>query len=299
MANFLAALDSLTPLIATQRYAAVVNGTGNDTVYAFGECMKDLSQTDCNLCFAQCKTQILRCLPFQLGTRGGRLFYDGCYLRYDEYYFFDEILTPQDRTVCATQDFAGNDTVFSANARQLVKNLTVEAPKNDGFSVGSVNKGNVTVYGLANCWELVNVTACEQCLANAKSKIGSCAPKEEGRVLNAGCYLRFSTQKFYYNSSEPFGKSNQGEVGSPEVCSSLFPSLKQIEDPIVSLMHACLRVLVIVELRFNSTISVLFKGLKSEIAIRPLVPDSFLSRGWILSGSLDCLDFGSNNLQIL
>ena len=43
ISNFLAAMDSVTPLIATQRYAAVVNGTGNTTVYAFGECMKDLT----------------------------------------------------------------------------------------------------------------------------------------------------------------------------------------------------------------------------------------------------------------
>jgi hypothetical protein len=56
MANFFATLNTATRLIATQRYAAVVNGTGNTIVYTFGECMKDLSQTDCDLCFAQCKT---------------------------------------------------------------------------------------------------------------------------------------------------------------------------------------------------------------------------------------------------
>ena len=214
--NFLAVMDSFTPLIATQRYAAVVNGTGNTTVYGFGECMKDLTQTDCNLCFAQSKTQILRCLPFQKTTRGGRLFYDGCYIRYDYYNFFNETLSIlDDRTVCAAQDFVGNGTVFSANVNQLVRNLSVEAPKFDGFSVGFVNNGNITVYGLGQCWKFVNGSDCEECLANAVSKIGSCTPKEEGRVLNTGCYLRYSTQKFYYNSTDqPVGKSNQGEFGS-------------------------------------------------------------------------------------
>ncbi|XP_062158756.1 cysteine-rich receptor-like protein kinase 3 [Alnus glutinosa] len=210
VANFLAAVDTLTSLITIQRYAAVVNGTGNNTVYAFGECMKDLTQTDCNLCFAQCKTQVLRCLPFQRGTRGGRLFYDGCYLRYDDYYFLNETLSVEDRAVCGNQSFVGNDTVFSANVNQLVRNLSVEAPKNDGFSVGSVNKGNVTVYGLAQCWEFANRTGCEECLANAVAKIGSCAPKGEGRALIAGCYMRYSTQKFYYNSTQPVEESNRG-----------------------------------------------------------------------------------------
>ncbi|KAK9934628.1 hypothetical protein M0R45_021765 [Rubus argutus] len=147
IANFLAALDTLTPLVSRQKYAAVVNGTGNTTVYAFGECMRDLSQTDCDLCFAQCKTQILRCLPFQKATRGGRLFFDGCYLRYDDFNFFNQSLSAQDKSVCGSTDFGGDQTVFKANALELVRNLSVEAPKNDGFFVGSVNRGNVTVYG--------------------------------------------------------------------------------------------------------------------------------------------------------
>ncbi|KAB5537529.1 hypothetical protein DKX38_015062 [Salix brachista] len=204
VANFLATLDAVTPLIMRQKYAAVINGTGSTTVYAFGECMKDLDGTDCNLCFAQCKTQVLRCLPFQRAIRGGRLFYDGCYLRYDDYDFFNETLSAQDKTICATGDFSGgNKTVFSANVLDLVKNLSVQAPKNDGFFVGSVDRGNVSVFGLAQCWEFVNGSACETCLTNAASKIGICAPKDEGRVLNAGCYLRYSTQKFYDNSTTP------------------------------------------------------------------------------------------------
>ncbi|XP_057419620.1 cysteine-rich receptor-like protein kinase 3 [Lotus japonicus] len=206
IANFLAAMDALTPLITSQRYGAVVNGSTqsdqNATVYAFGECMKDLSQSDCNLCVAQCKTQILRCFPFQRGIRGGRLFYDGCYLRYDDYSFFNESLGGQDTTVCGDSDFGGNSSsVFEANAMDLVRNLSVLAPKNDGFFVGFVDRRNVSVYGLAQCWEFVNGTACKQCLADAVTRIASCAGKEEGRAFNSGCYLRYSTKKFYDNST--------------------------------------------------------------------------------------------------
>ena len=86
------------------------------------------------------------------------IFYDGCYLRCDDYYFFNVTVSVQDKTVCGAQEFVGNGTVFSANVNQLVMNLSVEAPKFDGFSVGSVNNGNVTVYGLAQCWEFMNGT---------------------------------------------------------------------------------------------------------------------------------------------
>ena len=214
--NFFAAMDRVTPLIATQRYADVVNGTGDTPVYVFGECMKDLTNQDCGVCFARCKTQIFRCKPFQRVNSGGRLFYDGCYLRYDDYYFFNETLSVKDKTKCGAQEFVGNGSVLSANVNQLVMNLSVEAPKSDGFSLGFVTNKKVTVYGLAQCWEFVKGTACEDCLANAVLKISSCTPKEEGRVLNAGCYLRYSTENFYFNSSQPVRNSNQGEFGSNE-----------------------------------------------------------------------------------
>lgn len=201
VSNFLDSMDAVTPLIASQRFAAVVNGTGNTSVYAFGECMNDLTQSDCDLCFAQMKTQILRCLPFQLATRGGRLFYDGCYVRYDYYNFFNESLSAVDRTVCGKSDYSGNRTIFSDNAMKLARNLSVVAPKNDGFAVGLVNLRNVSVYGLGQCWKFVKGTSCSKCLVDAAKDIGSCPPKTEGRVLNAGCYFRYSTERFYFNST--------------------------------------------------------------------------------------------------
>ncbi|XP_050872294.1 cysteine-rich receptor-like protein kinase 3 [Lathyrus oleraceus] len=200
ISNFLSAMDSLTPLISKQGYAAVSNGAQNATVFAYGECIKDLSQSDCNICIAQCKTQILSCLPFQKGTRGGRLLFDGCYIRYDEYSFFNESFSIQDATVCGSNETRNN--VYEDNVLELVRNLSVLAPKNDGFSVGFVERKNVTVYGLAQCWKFVTGSNCRRCLEDAVTRIGSsCRKKEDGRALNSGCYLRYSPHKFYNNSS--------------------------------------------------------------------------------------------------
>lgn len=221
LSNYYDALEALTSLVAKQRYGAVVKGTQNATVYAFGECMKDLSKPDCDVCFARCKTRVIRCSPLQRGICGGRIFFDGCYLRYDGYNFFNQSLSPQDMTLCGTKDFNfssgennnSNGSVYWDNTVELVRNLSAEAPKNEGFFVGSVSRRNVTVYGLAQCWKSVNGSLCKKCLAEAVTRIGSCAMKEEGRVLNAGCYLRFSTQNFYDSSSNdiaPLG--TQGEL---------------------------------------------------------------------------------------
>lgn len=84
LTNFYDALEALTALVTRQKYAFVVKGTtqNNATVYAFGECRKDLTKPDCDVCFAQCKTRVLRCSPFQRGIDGGMFFFDGCFLRY-------------------------------------------------------------------------------------------------------------------------------------------------------------------------------------------------------------------------
>ncbi|KAM7473410.1 hypothetical protein LguiB_020653 [Lonicera macranthoides] len=213
IANFVAAMDSVTSLVSSQRFGSAINGFGNTTVYVFGECMRDLSRNDCDVCFAQCKIQILRCKPFQRLIRGGRFFNDACYLRYDDYMFFNESLSPVDRTVCSANDFVGNQSLFGANVVKLVRKLRVEAPRNDGFFVGSVGRGKLMVYGLAQCWKFVNGSACVRCMENSLSKIGSCPPKEEGRVLNSGCYLRYSLHKFYNNSDpDATGRGNGRRV---------------------------------------------------------------------------------------
>ncbi|CAJ1931400.1 unnamed protein product [Sphenostylis stenocarpa] len=212
LTNFYDAIESLTDLITSQRYALVVKGTTqNESVYAFGECMKDLSKPDCDVCFAQCKTQVHRCSPFQRGTKGGMFFFDGCYLRYDGYNFFNESLSPRDRTVCGTEDFSGNWSVFKANTVEFVRNLSIQAPKNEGFSVGFVRRSNVTIYGLAQCWKFVNGSSCQNCLAEAITRIDSCAPKQEGKALNAGCYLRYSTHNFYNSSNNTAPQEHQGD----------------------------------------------------------------------------------------
>ncbi|KAL5073682.1 hypothetical protein RYX36_012666 [Vicia faba] len=84
----------------------------------------------------------------------------------------------------------------------VLRNLSVLAPKNGGFSVGFVERKNVTVYGLAQCWKFVTGGNCRRCLEDAVTRIGSsCRKKEDGRALNSGCYLRHSPHKFYNNSS--------------------------------------------------------------------------------------------------
>ncbi|KFK41463.1 hypothetical protein AALP_AA2G134200 [Arabis alpina] len=209
--NFLSAMDLVSPLIEANRYGEVITGTGNLTVYTYGECIKDLDKKDCDLCFAQIKAKVPRCLPFQKGTRGGQVFSDGCYIRYDDYNFFNEALSSQDRINCTVKEITGvNRTLYRNNAAELVRKMSVEAGRNGGFYAGFVERSNVTVHGLAQCWESVNGSGCVECLSNASERIGSCLVSEDGRVLNAGCYMRIANHRFYNNSGNSTSDRNGG-----------------------------------------------------------------------------------------
>nr|XP_017242407.1 PREDICTED: cysteine-rich receptor-like protein kinase 3 isoform X2 [Daucus carota subsp. sativus] len=196
MTSYLLAMVSLTESVSMQSYGAAENGT----VFAFADCRRDLSKNDCILCVEHCKVKLHSCLFFQSVFLGGRVYnnFDGCFLRYDGYRFFGEI--SDDEVFCAGNEFAGNKSLLRESVGELVRNLGVKGAKNEGFSVGNYNKGDFQVYGLVQCWRFLNKTDCEKCLEGLVAKVGSCLPKTEGSVLNSGCYVRYSTHKFYHNS---------------------------------------------------------------------------------------------------
>lgn len=219
-ANYLAAMESVSTLVSMQGYGGVGNGTGNNEIYAFADCMRDLSRNDCVLCVELSKVQIHNCLQFQNLVLGGRIYFDGCFLRYDDYRFLGEIRVFDDGVVCGGGVFGGNRSLFRESVVDFFKGLGMEGvKKNDGFFVGSLSRGGFRVYGLVQCWRFVRGVDCEKCLADSISKIGSCLDREEGRVLNSGCYFRYSTKKFYHESSS---NGNGGELCSRFFCSFFF-----------------------------------------------------------------------------
>lgn len=71
------------------------------------------------------------------------------------------------------------------------------AMANGGFGAAEVKSGVVTAYALGQCWNTVDKSGCNRCLKDSEEKVRKCIPGSEGRALNAGCYLRYSTQKFF------------------------------------------------------------------------------------------------------
>lgn len=197
--TFVKEMESLSQLVNTNHWGTnFVNST--PPMYGLAQCFQDLSHTDCLLCYAASRTKLPRCLP----SISARIYLDGCFLRYDNYSFYQEATNPLIDTVNCSSKYGVevnevSKVEFVKNVGVLIENVTKAAVGNKGFAVAEV-KG---VYALAQCWKTVGSDGCRECLEKAgKAVISECLPRREGRGLNAGCYLRYSTEKFYYDNGE-------------------------------------------------------------------------------------------------
>lgn len=170
-----------------------------------GQCRSDLNPTQCFACFTQARQLLSRCLP----KVAGRIFLDGCFLRYDNYGFFKESLdNSHDMKVCESSTTSplennnnnNNETKseFRKKVSMVISNVTKRAGKHKFAAQG----GN-DVFALAQCWQTLDKEGCERCLREAGKRVEECAPvSDEGRGLFAGCFLRYSTRKFYNDIKE-------------------------------------------------------------------------------------------------
>ncbi|XP_071731113.1 cysteine-rich receptor-like protein kinase 42 [Rutidosis leptorrhynchoides] len=180
------------------------------------QCHQDLPRTDCLVCYAVSRTAVPGCLP----RTAGRVFLDGCFVRFDNYSFFHEAVDDvTDARNCSSslgtgEDYKGGVLEFGKSVGGLVGNLSELALNssekgNGGFGVMEMNG----VFGLAQCWESLSNEECRICLNKAKDEIVKCLPSKEGRSMNAGCFMRYSTQKFYEQNSQSDGGNSA--ISSP------------------------------------------------------------------------------------
>ncbi|XP_072975521.1 cysteine-rich receptor-like protein kinase 2 [Typha angustifolia] len=204
--NFVNAMEIIFQNITKSGFGVSVSGNSN-IVYGLGQCFNYLSPTDCQLCYAQSRLKLPHCLP----ATDSRIYLDGCFLRYSDHNVSTEAIDASDTYVC------GNSTASMPNSTQLdnlvttlLNNLTSRAyASEDYYQVGSsiVSQG-VMVYGMAQCWRSLNATGCKDCLENAKKNVVKCLPAEDGKAMNAGCFMRYSKDPFYLTGTSGNGGSS-------------------------------------------------------------------------------------------
>ncbi|CAI0405214.1 unnamed protein product [Linum tenue] len=209
--NFVATMENISEQMRTSGFGVAVAGSGPDINYGLAQCYGDLSLLDCVLCYAEARTILPQCYPFN----GGRIFLDGCFMRAENYSFYHEYKGPQDRAVCgnATSPIGNNNSsLFQDSVRRTLSQAVADAPASNGFSRGQLDivGTNSSVFVLANCWRTLNSSDCRLCLENASDSMMGCLPRSEARALHTGCFMRYSDRDFL--NSEVAGTGSSGAV---------------------------------------------------------------------------------------
>ncbi|KAL3511315.1 hypothetical protein ACH5RR_030716 [Cinchona calisaya] len=205
--NFVATMENISDQMRSRGYGVSISGTGPDTNYGLAQCYGDLSLLDCVLCYAEARTVLPQCFPFN----GGRIFLDGCFMRAENYSFFQEFKGPQDHAVCGNR--TRKDSAFQESARRAVLQAATDAPNKNGYARAELlvsGTSNESAYVLADCWKTLNANSCRSCLENATASILGCLPWSEGRALNTGCFMRYSDTNFL--NPIPTNGSSRGTV---------------------------------------------------------------------------------------
>ncbi|XP_060200902.1 cysteine-rich receptor-like protein kinase 2 [Lycium barbarum] len=207
--NFVATMETISQQMRTRGYGVPVTGTGPDSDYGLAQCYGDLSLTDCVLCYAEARTVGPQCFPYN----GTHIYLDGCFMRTENYKFYEQYLGPEDRHVCGNRTTKGS--LFQQNARRALQQAVANAPSNNGYARAQVSvpgPSNETAYVLANCWRMLSANSCAACLKNASASMLGCFPWSEGRALYTGCFMRYSDTKFLNAISTSGDSSSGGKV---------------------------------------------------------------------------------------
>ncbi|GMH27651.1 hypothetical protein Nepgr_029494 [Nepenthes gracilis] len=204
VSNSITTMGNLSNQVQISGFGEAITGSGPNVSYGMAQCYGDLSLLDCVLCYDEARTLLPQCFP----AVGGRIFLDGCFMRVDNYSFFEEFKGPEDRAVCGNKTH--KDPAFQVAVSQALRQAAANALLNKGYSRAAVSltgTTNESAYVLANCWETLNASSCQACLQNASSMIQGCLPWSEGRALNTGCFMRYSDYDFL---NKELGRSSKG-----------------------------------------------------------------------------------------
>ncbi|KAI7742006.1 hypothetical protein M8C21_024073, partial [Ambrosia artemisiifolia] len=186
--NFVGMMEKLGALMRTSSNGTAVVGTGPD----------------------EARTVLPSCFP----NNGGRIYLDGCFMRVQNYSFYDEYTGPDDSYVCGNKT-RRNGLLFKDAVKRAVANAVTGVLGNSEY-FGRVQmlvaNGNESVYVLAECWRSLNLSSCKACLDNASLLIDKCLPWSEGRVLNTGCFMRYSDTDFLNAVPDTSSSYNRGKI---------------------------------------------------------------------------------------
>ncbi|XP_052195000.1 cysteine-rich receptor-like protein kinase 46 [Diospyros lotus] len=186
-------LQTMQKGMDTKGFATGEDGQHPNRLYVLSQCWDGLSKDNCSACFSYISSKLFSCFP----STSGRLFIDGCFMRFDNYSFFQES-TSDSFKIRNCSSVIGRSEQYTRSTNQLINNLVEIAPKNKGHADEEVALDTSSVYGIASCWKTLNREQCTECLMEAGAAVSKCLPAAHGRAFYTGCFLRYSSSPVSY-----------------------------------------------------------------------------------------------------
>ncbi|XP_057841005.1 cysteine-rich repeat secretory protein 55 [Cryptomeria japonica] len=187
-----------------------------NTVYGLLQCVGNISAEKCSDCWKNANITVSEHCG---NAKGGRVWMDDCFLRYDNDDFFSDldiavISFPNESRITSNLE-AYKDTVT-----RLLKSVSEKAyePANKGFAMGSANYTSTgEVYGLVQCWRTMESDDCKKCFLYARQQAQSCCSNRKGaQVLSTSCKIRYEIYPFFGSAESMLPlESNNPTTPSP------------------------------------------------------------------------------------
>jgi len=183
----------------------VVEGqNSNSSVYGLVQCRGDLGSSDCKQCASMAKTKLVE----GCHNSSGSIQLNGCFLRYENYNFYNDLDSTPRKAICST----GNSTLFRKFTNVVVgllSNISNQATQNPKHftadSVATPSNSTEYIYSIAQCWRDLAPRGCGSCLTFASSYLLELCPTGTigAQFGSKNCYLRYEVYEFFNTSILP------------------------------------------------------------------------------------------------
>jgi hypothetical protein len=184
--------------------------SSNSTVYGLLQCRGDLNSSDCEQCASTAKARLLD------GCRNtsGFIQLDGCFLRYDNHYFYGNYSESAESVVLCNTGTRSQPQQFTNTIKALLLNIANKAAQSpELFAADSATapyNSTEYIYSIAQCWRDLSPTDCGSCLSFALSEISRCQTGAIGSQFGSmNCYLRSEVYPFFNSALGSGGKGSK------------------------------------------------------------------------------------------
>lgn len=169
-----------------------------EKVYGLVQCRNDTSPQECSSCAQEATITLQQLCENDIG---GRVWFDVCFLRYDNFSFFSDLDAHVISILKNPQTVKDNQAGFQNDVMDLLRPLTGENSDlaRKGLAAESATSSSSDthrVFGLVECWRILPIEKCKSCLLIALKRLYPFMVKEGGEALLGSCRIRFETYPF-------------------------------------------------------------------------------------------------------